>query len=105
MDGKGAVIVPVYKWKGRRGKRGNFRGICLLSIPGTEYEKVIIERVQRLPQEKIGEEQGSFRKERACVDQTFSSRMVIGKILPKGQKLDTAFIDLEKLMTELIDWN
>ncbi len=56
------IIVPVYKGKGRREECGSYRGISLLSITRKVYEKVIIERVQRLTKEKISKEQGGFRK-------------------------------------------
>ncbi len=49
------------------------------------YGKVITERVQRLTEEKISEEQG-FRKGRGCVDQIFSFSVVVGKILEKRKK-------------------
>ncbi len=76
-----AIIVPVYKGKGRRGECGTYRGtISLSSIPGKVYGKVITERVQRLTEEKISEEQGGFIKGRGCVDQIFSFRMVVEKI-------------------------
>ncbi len=75
-----AIIIPVYKGKGRRGECGSYRGISLLSMPGKVYGKLIIERVQRLTEEKISEEQG-FRKGRGCVDHIFSFRMVVEKIL------------------------
>ncbi len=71
-DWKKAIIVPVCKGKGRRGECGSYRRIILLSIPGKVYGKVIIERVQRLTEDKISEE-GGFRKGRGCVDQIFSS--------------------------------
>ncbi len=74
-----AIIVPVYKGKGRRGDCGSYRGINLLSVPGNLYGKVIRERVQRLTEEKISEEQGGFRKERGCVDRIFSFRTVVEK--------------------------
>ncbi len=57
-----AIIVPVYKEKGRRGECGSYRGISLLSVPGKVNGKVITERVQQLAEEKISEEQGGFRK-------------------------------------------
>ncbi len=41
-----AIIIPVYKGKGRRGECGSYRGISLLSIPAKVYGKAIIERVQ-----------------------------------------------------------
>ncbi len=49
------------------------------------YGKVIIKRVQRLIEEKIGKEQGGFRKRRKCVVQIFSFRMVVEKILAQGE--------------------
>ncbi len=94
-----AIIVPVYKGKGRRGKCGSYRATSLLSIPGKVYGKVIIERVQRLTEEKISDEQGGFRKGRGCVDQIFCFRMV----LAIGKKLYAAFIDLEKAYV-IVDW-
>ncbi len=57
-----------------------------MSIPGKVYGKVIIERVQRLTEEKISEEQGGYRRGRGYVDHIFSFRMVVEKILAKGKK-------------------
>ncbi len=74
-----AITVPVYKRRGRRGECGSYRDISLLSVPVKVYEKVITERVQRLTEEKISEEQGGFRKRSGCVDQIFSFRMVVEK--------------------------
>ncbi len=80
-----AIIVTVYEGKGRKGECGSYSGISLLSIPGKVYGKVIIERGQRITEEKISEEQEGFRKGRGCVDQIFSFRMVVEKILAKGK--------------------
>ncbi len=91
-----AIIVPVYKGKGRRGECRSYRGISLLSIPRKVYGKVIRERVQRLTEEKIGEEQGGFRKGRGCVDQIFCFRTIVEKILAKVRKLHAAIMDLLK---------
>ncbi len=81
-----AIIVPVYKRKGRRGKGDSYRGISLLSVPRKVYRKVITERVQRLTEEKVSEEQGDFRKGKGCGDQIFFFRMAVGKILVKRKK-------------------
>ncbi len=98
-----AIIVPVYKGKGKRRECGSYRGISLLSIPGKVYGKVIIERVQQLTEEKISEEQGGFSKERGCVDQIFSFRMVVEKILAKGKTLYDACMNLERAY-DRVDW-
>ncbi len=50
-------------------------------------------------QEKINEEQGDFRKGRGCVDQIFSFRMVVEKILEKRKKK----YGLEKAY-DRVDW-
>ncbi len=81
-----AIIVPVYKGKGRRGECGSYRDISLLSISRKVYVKVIIERVRRLTEEKTSEEQGGFRKEGGCVDQIFFFIMEVEKILAKRKK-------------------
>ncbi len=74
-----AIIVPVYKGKGRRGKCGSYRGISLLSVPGKIHGKVITERVQRLTEEKISEEQGDFRKGGGMCGSNVFFRMVVEK--------------------------
>ncbi len=42
---------------------------------------------------RVSEEQGGFRKGRGCVDQIFSLRMTVEKMLMKGKKVYEAFID------------
>ncbi len=98
-----AIIVPAYKRKGRKREYGYFRGMSLLSIPRKVYGKVVIERVQRLTEEIISEEQRDIRKGRGCVDQIFSFKMVVRKILTKGKKLYAAFMDPEKAY-DRVDW-
>ncbi len=100
-----AIIVPVYKGKGRKGTVGAIKGINLLSIPGKVYGKIITE-VQRLTEEKISEEQGCFRKGRGCVDQIFSFRMVVEKnIKRKGKNYTLPSWIWKKLMAELTGWH
>ncbi len=92
VDWTKAIIVPVYKEKGRSWECGSYRGISLLSIPEKVYGKVIIERVQRFTEEKISEEQGGFRKGGEYVDKIFSFRMVVEKILHTNPKLVKALV-------------
>jgi len=61
MDWKVACVVPIYKGKGDKSECGNYRGISLLSVVGKVYGSVLIEKVKRITEEKIGEEQGGFR--------------------------------------------
>ncbi len=98
-----AIIVPVYKGKGSRNECGNYRGISLLSIAGKVYGKIVIDRVQMITESKASEEQGGFRKGRGCIDQIFSLRMTVEKMLVKGKKVYAAFMDLEKAY-DRINW-
>ncbi len=43
------------------------------------YGRIVIERVQSIISDKIGEEQDGFRKGRRCVEQIFNSRMEVEK--------------------------
>ncbi len=98
------TLLRFTKGRAGRGECGSYRGISLLSLPGSVPGKDI-ERVQRLTEEKISEEQGGFRKCRGCVYQIFSLRRVVEKILANG-KLYAAFMDLEKAYdTESIGWH
>ncbi len=91
-----AIIIPVYRRKSNRNECGNYKGISLLSIAEKVYGKITIEMVPKITESRISEEQGGFRKGRGCVDQTFSLKITVEKILMKGKKIYAAFINLEK---------
>ena len=42
---KKAIIVPIHKAKGGKDMCNDYRGISLLSIPGTLYGRVLMERL------------------------------------------------------------
>ena len=98
-----AVMTPLYKGKGKRDEYKNHRGISLLSIPGKVYGRVVIEKVMKVTEHKICEEQAGFRKGRGCVDQIFILRLVVEKFLAKNKKLYVAFMDLEKAYDK-VEW-
>ena len=60
MDWHGACIVPLYKGKGDKCECNNSRGISLLSLVGTLYGRVLIERVRVGTECEIGEEECGF---------------------------------------------
>ena len=49
-----------------------------------------------LTEGKVSEEQGEFRKGKACVDQTFATKIMVKEYLGDNGKLYAAFMDLEK---------
>src|SRR5678816_1578033 len=96
QDWEDGCLVPLYKGKGDRMECGNYRGICLLSVVGKVYGRILIERVRGLTEGRMGEEQGGFREGRGCVDQVFTLKMLVEKSLERKGKVYGCFLDLEK---------
>ena len=46
--------------------------ICMLSVVGKIYTRILIDRVRGVTRGLIEDEQGRFREGRGCVDQTFT---------------------------------
>ena len=95
-DWKNAVIVPLYKGKGSSDECKNYRGISLLSVAWKVYARVLIERVWRITEGMLDEQQGGFRKGRGCVDQIFAVKQICEKAKRKKKKVFMGFMDLEK---------
>ena len=58
-----ACEVPLYKGKGCKTECKSFRGISLLSVPRKVYGRVVIDRVIKRTEWRMGEEQRVFVKE------------------------------------------
>ena len=96
QDFRDMCMLPCYKGKGDKYECDSYRGICLMSVVGKVYGRVLINRVRKGTETAIGEEQGGFRKGRGCVDQIFVLRQMCEKFLAKGKEVYVAFMDLEK---------
>ncbi len=66
--------MPLYKGKSNREECNNYRGISLLSVPGKIYGRILNERLMKITNKSVGDEQGGFRKGRGCVDQIFAMK-------------------------------
>ncbi len=95
-DWRKAIIVPLHKGKGSRDKCNHFRGINLLSVPEKMYERILNERMMKITDENVGDEQGGFWKGRGCINQIFAVKILVEKYLEKDRNLFAAFMDLEK---------
>ncbi len=62
-DWRKAIIVPLYKGKGKREECNNYRGISLLSVQGKIYGRILNERMMKITDKSVGDEQG-FQKGR-----------------------------------------
>ena len=70
--------------------------ICLLSVVGELFGRVLIKRVRAGTECVIEEEQCGFRQGRGCIDQVFAVRQVCENYLANGKDVLRAFMDLEK---------
>ncbi len=52
--------MPLYKGKGNREERNNYRGISLLRVPGKIYGRILSERIMQITDKSEGDEQGGF---------------------------------------------
>ena len=64
-------------------KKGNlrdcntYRGIMLLSVPGKVLNRITLERVREAVNPKLQDQQAGFHRNRSCVDQTASLRIIV----------------------------
>lgn len=57
--------MPLHNGKGTKNECNNFRGIILLTVPGSVYGRVFTERMIEVTEGKVGEEQRRIRKGRS----------------------------------------
>ncbi len=62
-DKRKAIIVPLYKGKGNRDECNNHRGISLLSVSRKIYGRIFNERMIKITDKSVGDEQGGFQKD------------------------------------------
>ncbi len=82
--------MPLYKGKGNREECNNYRGISLLSVPGKIYGRILNEKLMKITDKSVGDEQGGFGRGRGCVDQIFAMKILVEKYLEKDRKLFAA---------------
>ncbi len=88
--------MPLYKGKGNRGECNNYRRLSLLIVPGKIYGGILNERMTKITDESVGDEQEGFRKGRGCIEQIFAVKILVENYLENDRKLFAAFMDLEK---------
>ena len=74
-DWRDGNIIKIPK-KGDLRECKNYRGIMLLSTPGKVLNRIILERLQKAVDEKLRENQASFRNSRSCGDQIATFRII-----------------------------
>lgn len=92
---KEGIIVKLPK-KGDPTKCGNWRGISLLSIVNKIFYKVILNRIMKVLDKDIRNEQSGFRAGRSCADNINVLRIIIEQSAEFQSPLYLLFIDYEK---------
>ena len=75
-DFRDALIVALYKNKGRKADCGNYRGISLLLIAEKIFARIILNRLIAVSEAILQEAQCGFRPGRSTVDMIFTVRQV-----------------------------
>ena len=75
-DWRSAEIVPLYKGNEKRNECNNYRGISLLSMVGKIYAGILVDRVTRVTEGLIDDEQEGFKLGRGYVDETFTLKQI-----------------------------
>ncbi len=88
--------MPLYKGNGKRKECNNYRGISLLSVPGKIYGRILNERMMKITDMSVGDEQGGFGKVGDVKIRFFSVKILVEKYLEKDRKMFAVFMDLEK---------
>ena len=75
-DWKSVVIVPLYKGEEERTECSNYRGISLQNVVGKIYSGILVDRVHKVTEGLIDDEQEMFRTGRGCVDQILTPKQI-----------------------------
>ena len=97
QDWVDAILISLYKGKGKKSKCGSYRGISLLEAVGKVFARLLLNRTNELVcPNVIPEAQSGFRPGRGTVDMIFSARQLQEKCIEQRMPLYQVFVDLTK---------
>ena len=94
-DWKKGILIKL-PTKGDLGNCNNYRGITLLSIPGKVFNRIILNKLKDIVDPKLRDNQAGFRKNRSCVDEITTLRLIVEQSLEWNSSFYINFIDYEK---------
>ena len=89
------IIVKLPR-KGNLTDCNNWRGICLLSIPGKILSTILLKRLRSAVEVTMREEQAGFRARRSCTEQIFTLRNIIDQCIEFQKPIVIHFIDFKR---------
>ena len=97
QDWRDAIMIILYKSKGKRDLCGNYRGIALLCVVGKVLSRIMLTRLNtHIASVALQESQCGFRAGRSTSDMIFSARQLQEKCREQRVGLYQVFIDLTK---------
>lgn len=96
IDWKHGHIVKIPK-KGNLKECKNWRGITLLSMLGTIFNRILLERMKAAVDKLLRDEQAGFCSEISCTDQIAIPRIIIEQSLEWNTSLYVTFIDFQQV--------
>ena len=94
-DWKKGIILPLYKGKGSRKVRKNYRGITLLSTPGKAFALTLLARVKTELLEVWRPEQSGFTPHSSTVDRIATFNTLLQTCREFNKPLWIAYVDLK----------
>ncbi|CAF4329403.1 unnamed protein product [Rotaria sp. Silwood2] len=91
-----AILIRLFKNKGDKKQCDNYRGISLLVVASKLFTRVILNRIQKLIDKQLLEQQACFRSNRSTIDQIFILKMTMEKSREFNRPLYMCFIDIQK---------
>ena len=95
QDWKKGHLVKIPK-KGDLGLCKNWRGIMLLSVPSKLLTRIILDRLKNAIDDCLRPEQAGFRKNKSCIDQIATLRIIIEQSIEWQSPLFLNFIDFRQ---------
>ena len=74
----------------------NYRGIMLLSVPGTVFNRVILDTLKTGVDAKLRDHQAGFRQDRSCTDQIATLRIIVEQSMEWDSSLYINFCRLRE---------
>ncbi|CAF3044667.1 unnamed protein product [Rotaria sp. Silwood2] len=91
-----AILIRLFKNQDDKKQCDNYRGISLLVVASKLFTRVILNRIQKLIDKQLLEQEAGFRSNRSTIDQIFILKMTMEKSREFNRPLFMCFIDIQK---------
>ena len=94
-DWQRQIIIPIHK-KGSVSLYQNYRRISFLCVASKVFGRAVLNRIQKVVEKHLDDNQCGFRPSRGCVDQIFSVKILMQRAKEFNKPIHLCFVDLQK---------